>query len=410
MSGSSYVKVQSSSLPLYERNGRYFTRRRIKGSRPWIPLNAAPPNIKDAELEIAAELTLNKNKRPAKRNVRVEDAFDQFLEIGVGSKSKLSPATIESYRSPFDQFARKKIGRMRVADVEPDHILVLREDALAVSKHRWRHLYVALNSFFGKITEPGVQYVRPDNPVKQIGSANRPEKSEITPVDEEAVVSEEEIDAIAESMIKTKEGHKCKVVWQLLPETGTRISEMLAVCRHHVVYPVHEVGARVLPEAIIIEQKLGFRFKSGDPTTWFGPVKGRQDISGSHARTIGLSPYAARTLQEYIDHAESKGWFKEYERDGEKVVLLFPNSKGKPMRSNHVWNRVQDAAIKAGVRKVTLHWMRHTFASNQLENETSIENVRDALGHSTTRVTEKRYAHRPKKAAYIAAVAKAGRQ
>jgi integrase len=400
----SYSKVPGVKH-LYERNGRYFRKRSVKKKIHWEPLRAAPPNVRDAELEIAG--LISQPKRAAKRNVRVDDAFKLFIASGYGAKNALADSTKKDYESVFKLYVERRLGRMRVADVEPDHIIEVRTDALKVSESRWRHTHVMLNSFFQVMSEPGEQYVRPDNPVRNIGRALRPRQEQITPVSDEAVLTIGERDAIAEHFEASSEGVKTRAIFELLPETGLRINEILALdLKRHVRYPVHEAGTRVLPEAIMVEQQLRFRFKSHVPTTWFAPVKGRQDISGSQVRTVGLSPYAARKLQEYIDHADAKGWF----RRNADVVLLFPNSLGRPMRSNHVWAKMQDAATAAGMRKVTLHWLRHTFAATQRENGTSIEDLREALGHSSVRVTEKRYAHRTEKAKYVASIAAGGRQ
>ena len=51
------------------------------------------------------------------------------------------------------------------------------------------------------------------------------------------------------------------------------------------------------------------------------------------------------------------------------------------------------AAARAGIHKrVTCHTLRHSFATNVLENGGSIEQVRDLLGHSDIRTTQK-YLH-----------------
>jgi integrase len=402
----SYEKVPDVRN-VYERNGRNYLKRKIKGKVSWIPLAAT--TLRDIELEVAEYTVQHSSKTPAKRNVRMDDAYDRFIEIGHGSRGVLAPSTSTEYESVYRLFAQKKLGRMRVADVSPEHILEVREVALRVSEGRWRHLYVALNSFFEKVTEPGVQYVRGDNPVRSIGMSMRPHQEQVTPVADEAILSNEEIDKIIEQIPESVEGYKVKTILQLLPETGMRINESLGLSILDIIYEkghLHSVDD--LPVAIKINRQLGFRFKSGDPTTWFAPAKGRHDISGSQARTVGLSPYAARILRDYIKRGHAEGWLKTTAEID--MPLLFPNSKGRPMRSNHIWAHLQNAANDAGVRKVTLHWLRHTFASTQAENGTELKDLREALGHSSDAVTEKRYKHRTEKAGYISAIAKGGRQ
>jgi integrase len=79
---------------------------------------------------------------------------------------------------------------------------------------------------------------------------------------------------------------------------------------------------------------------------------------------------------------------------------LFPGSKtGKPTSIFKTWCRVRKAA---GLDDVRLHDLRHTFASILVNQNVSLYTVKELLGHSNVRMTE-RYAHLSNKTVFDAA-------
>jgi site-specific recombinase XerD len=74
---------------------------------------------------------------------------------------------------------------------------------------------------------------------------------------------------------------------------------------------------------------------------------------------------------------------------------LFPSRKnaGKPITTRQVSRLFHAAADAAGIRKhVTLHALRHSFATHLLEDGTNIRIIQALLGHSKLETTA-RYAH-----------------
>jgi integrase/recombinase XerD len=74
--------------------------------------------------------------------------------------------------------------------------------------------------------------------------------------------------------------------------------------------------------------------------------------------------------------------------------FLFPGHRpGKPMSTRHLNRLFHKAADAAGIKKrVTLHALRHSFATHLLERGTNIRTIQALLGHSKLETTA-HYAH-----------------
>lgn len=70
----------------------------------------------------------------------------------------------------------------------------------------------------------------------------------------------------------------------------------------------------------------------------------------------------------------------------------FSNSLGRRMVYDTFNNRFKQALEKAGVREVRVHDIRHTFGSHYVMRGGSIYHLRDWMGHTSIKQTE-RYAH-----------------
>jgi integrase/recombinase XerD len=74
---------------------------------------------------------------------------------------------------------------------------------------------------------------------------------------------------------------------------------------------------------------------------------------------------------------------------------LFPSRKsaGRPITTRHLNRLFHEAAGAAGIKKgVTLHTLRHSFATHLLENDTNVRTIQALLGHTKLETTA-RYAH-----------------
>jgi len=72
------------------------------------------------------------------------------------------------------------------------------------------------------------------------------------------------------------------------------------------------------------------------------------------------------------------------------AVLLFEGQKkGLPYTSRSAQQVIKQAAARAGIKRpVTMHMLRHSYATHLLEAGTDIRYIQEALGHESIRTTE----------------------
>jgi integrase/recombinase XerD len=98
--------------------------------------------------------------------------------------------------------------------------------------------------------------------------------------------------------------------------------------------------------------------------------KGRKD------RYVMLSPTLLTLLREYWKTARPADW-------------LFPSKvPGQPLRAKNIQLACQDARQAAGLTKpVTVHTLRHSFATHLLESGTNVRAIQLLLGHRSLATT-----------------------
>ena len=147
--------------------------------------------------------------------------------------------------------------------------------------------------------------------------------------------------------IKAVTDLKMRTIFITIYAAGLRVSEVVA-----------------LTTADINSQRMVIQIRQG---------KGRKD------RYVMLSEHLLKVLRDYYKHTRPP------------VSCLFPGQdRQQPVTSRTVQRACRDAATAAGLDKsVTVHTLRHCFATHLLEQGVDIRVIQDLLGHrhitSTTR-------------------------
>jgi integrase/recombinase XerD len=102
--------------------------------------------------------------------------------------------------------------------------------------------------------------------------------------------------------------------------------------------------------------------------------------------------------------AEALAWLAAYLRDARPRFTrrrdggrVFVNPRGQPLSRQGLWGLVRRAAARAGVRRVSPHVLRHSFASHLLEGGADLRSVQAMLGHADIATTQI-YTHLPSSA------------
>jgi len=94
-------------------------------------------------------------------------------------------------------------------------------------------------------------------------------------------------------------------------------------------------------------------------------------------RVVPISDKIIEMLREYYKMYKPKVWLFEGQREGEQYS------------AESIQKVLKDAAIKAKVNKpVTLHWLRHSYATHLLESGTDLRHIQEILGHKSSKTTE----------------------
>lgn len=171
---------------------------------------------------------------------------------------------------------------------------------------------------------------------RKIYSIDRPRKEKILP----EVLSEEEIIKI----LNATENLKHKAILMTIYSAGLRISELVNL-------KIKDIDS----------ERMQIRVAQ---------AKGKKD------RYTLLGEKTLEILRKYVSEYKPKNW-------------LFEGMKGEQYSTSSIQANLKIAVDKVGIRKrVTVHTLRHSFATHLLEAGTDIRYIQSLLGHSSGKTTE----------------------
>lgn len=245
------------------------------------------------------------------------------------SSKRYSPNTIKTYSEALKSFLifyREK----HITEISNEDVIIYNNEFILknnLSDSYQNQIVNAIKLYFTTIRETKIE----------IDKIHRPKRSKLLP----NVLSKEEVKLI----LNAHNNIKHRMMLSLIYSCGLRCGELLAL------RPVHIDSKRNI---VLLKNS-----------------KGKKD------RITPLSPKILEMLREYYI------LFKP-------TIYLFEGANpGEPYSEKSLQSVLKQALKKVGITKpVSLHWLRHSFATHLLESGTDLRYIQELLGHQSSRTTE----------------------
>lgn len=257
----------------------------------------------------------------------------------------MSVNTVEAYMQDIDHLVNYAIEK----DIEPEDVkledlqqLLKDINDVGISATSQRRMIAGWRTFYRMMVADDAMK---DSPAAMLDLPVRPEHLP-------DVLTDEEIARIQDTFDRsTYEGERNYVIVEVLYDCGLRVSEL--------------VGLRM--SNVYVEEQYLQIIGKGNKERWV-PIGGR----------------ALELMQTYIHNVRSKLTPKPGE---EKIVFL--NRRGARLTRQMVFIMLQRAVAEAGItKKVSPHSLRHSFATELVENGADLRSVQEMLGHESISTTE----------------------
>ena len=241
---------------------------------------------------------------------------------------RYSKNTLDVYTDLFEEFINY------YPDLAPENIS--EEEIIAFLRYLVNERKISTSYQNQSINAIKFYYERVLGGTRKIYLIERPRKENYLP----EVLSEEEIASIIKAISNLK--HKAIII--VIYSGGLRISELINL-------KIKDIDS----------DRMQIRISQ---------AKGKKD------RYTLLSKKTLITLRQY---------FREYK----PKVYLFEGEGGGQYSDRSIQNILKAAVQKAEIKKrITVHTLRHSFATHLLENGTDLRYIQSLLGHSSSKTTE----------------------
>lgn len=269
-----------------------------------------------------------------KENSEISNALFEFKQYM--TEKRFSPNTIKTYLNSvnkfFEYYPTKRPDEISLNDIRNFNTKYVIINNLSASYQN--QLINALKTFYQKIYNKNLDINLLERPVKQKNLPN--------------VLSQQEVKQIITSLKNIKH----KTIISLIYSAGLRRSELINL-------KIKDIDS---------ERK----------TIKISQSKGNKD------RYVGLSEKILLMLRQYYKEYRPENW-------------LFEGAGGKQYSPSSIRSVFERAKKDAGIsKKITLHGLRHSYATHLHEKGIDIRAIQELLGHNSIKTTEI-YTHISKK-------------
>lgn len=269
-------------------------------------------------------LTLQQELLPSAEGIQSIELLKKYMR-----SKRYSPNTITTYCDALKSFLvfynKKPVTEITNQDViDYNNNYIVKKN---LSSSYQNQIVNAIKLYFKIVKEKAIE----------VDKIHRPRREKVLP----NVLSKEEVKQILSAPTNLKH----KTMLSLIYSCGLRCGELLALKPHH------------------IDSKRNIVLLKNS--------KGKKD------RIVPLSPKILELLREY---------YKMYQPTN---YLFEGQTAGSPYDARSLQLVLKQALQKKGIQKpVTLHWLRHSYATHLLESGTDLRYIQELLGHNSSKTTE----------------------
>jgi integrase/recombinase XerD len=309
---------------IFEKNTELISRVKLIEGSRWSQ-SLGVWHIPDTEENrIRFKLPLHSSTTPSEEGILQIEKFKQWMR-----SKRYSESTVTSYSEAlksFFVFYREK----PIAEITNDDVIVYNNDFILknnLSASYQNQIVNAIKLFFQTVRDTKIM----------VDKIHRPKRAKLLP----NVLSKEEVKLI----LNAHSNYKHRMMLSLIYSCGLRCGELLAL------------------KPVNIDSKRNIVLLKN--------AKGKKD------RIVPLSPFILEMLREY---------FKLFKP---KTYLFEGKTPGELYSEKSLQSVLKQALQKANITKpVTLHWLRHSYATHLLESGTDLRYIQELLGHSSSKTTE----------------------
>lgn len=273
----------------------------------------------------------------------IEKHIKDFIKY-LSNEKRYPETTITSYQKDLDNYSKFiKNKNINYKSINKDEIRSYLKylDELKYSKTTISRILSTLRHFYQYLMINKVVSVNMFKLIKN------PKKDKKLP----NFLQSDELQKIFDSIdIETPLGIRNRLIVELLYASGLRVSELASLTIDNI--NIHTKEIRVLGK-------------------------------GSKERIVFFGDYAKKYLELYLEQS------RPILQDKNKTKILLLNNNGDPLSTRGIQmiidNVVRDASLK---HNISPHVLRHTFATDLLNNGADLKSVQELLGHSSLSTTQ----------------------
>lgn len=310
-------------------------------------------------------------------DITVNEWYNFWLDNIVHDRA---PNTRRNYRERYTNDAQPIIGDLKLSEVKPLHCqMVFKRMEANYAGSTIRQTYAILGTIFKSAMENAMMVKHPldsvkiTKPIKSVGEIN------FLTLDEQ------------KKFLDAARSTHNYLQYAFLLETGLRTGEMIGLTWDMIDWE---------KRTLTVNKSLEYRHSMG---YWrAGPPK-----SVSSYRTIPLTRRAYEILDGIYKQVGVRKESPELStvltfmdlRSGKEDSfvmrdLVFINYRtGMPSKNSSYDSHLQRLCDKIGIKRISMHSLRHTYATRAIERDINPKIVQKLLGHSTLQMTMDRYVH-----------------